>query len=91
MTDPTPDQDTIMFSLGMYYLLTEHELVKAIADKTRQKDVEVYPKIGKLLEDLKDRGLVWAGRLHNQHGQTMWCSVLTKKGKEYVAAREVKN
>jgi hypothetical protein len=81
-----PHHDEILLKLAEYNLLTEHELAAGVANKLKQKDTDVMPKIGPWLLELKTAGLIWAGQLFNVDKQYMWAACLTKKGKDIVLA-----
>lgn len=81
-----PHHNEILLKLAEYNLLSEHELSAAVAKKLQQKDVDVTPKMGAWLLELKVAELIWAGQLFHANKQHMWAACLTKKGKDTVLA-----
>lgn len=77
----SPEQNVILMHLLRHRLQTEHELASAVALATNRKVVDVQPRIGQLLIELKHHGLVWAGELFTAKGTAMWAGTLTQNGK----------
>ncbi len=77
-------QTAILKALLVAPLLTEHELVKAVANTTRTKDTDVMPTIGKTLMGLKDEGFLWVGQLFTKGGCFMWAACITQGGREHM-------
>jgi DNA-binding PadR family transcriptional regulator len=65
--------------------LTEFELVQQVAEHSGYDAEAAAENIGAWLEALKEEGLVWAGRLENNNGQTISAAALTRSGRELVA------
>jgi hypothetical protein len=74
----------ILVALAQEVLLTEHELIEQIVSGSSLKQIDVSNRIGRLLTELKDFGLIWAGQMFNKNNQYMWAAALTKAGKDYL-------
>jgi len=86
----TPGQEALLLHLNQFALLTEHELTGAVAKRINQKPVEVQRSIGKILLDLKELDMVWTGKVFKKDETSMWCAVITSKGKDWANAENQK-
>lgn len=64
--------------------LTEFELAAQVSEHSGFSAVQAAERIGQWLEELRQQGLVWCGKLANNSGQTIHAAALTKRGHELV-------
>lgn len=64
--------------------LTEFELANEVAESSGYTPDQAEAKVPTWLEDLRQKGLIWAGELSNRRGQTLIAAALTKRGLELV-------
>ncbi|MCO6435882.1 MAG: hypothetical protein J5J06_02205 [Phycisphaerae bacterium] len=65
--------------------LTEFELCRQVADHSGYNVEECGDHMTQWLEELRQAGLIWAGKLTNDVDQAIMAAALTKRGKELVA------
>lgn len=64
--------------------LTEFELVREVAEHSGWSVDDATEKMGDWLAALREAGLVWAGELHNEAGQSIHAAALTRRARELV-------
>jgi len=64
--------------------LTEFELAREVAENSNWSSQEAFGHIKEWLDGLQKEGLVWAGKLYNDHGQHIYAAALTRRGQELV-------
>lgn len=65
--------------------LTEFELAMEIAEHSGFSIDDATLRVREWLDELRNDGLVWAGRLSNQNGQQIYAAALTRRGREVAA------
>ena len=68
--------------------LTEFELAHEVAESSSYTTEQAADRIGGWLDELKEKGLIWAGTLLNKRGQTILAAALTNRGRELVGSRQ---
>ena len=64
--------------------LTEFELVHEITEHSAFTAEQASEYIGSWLESLRDEGLIWMGKLHNQKEQSIYAAALSMAGRKLV-------
>lgn len=64
--------------------LTEFELAKEIAEHSGYSSQAAAENVPGWLEELKEQGYIWTGRLSNLEGQHLYAAALTRLGREIV-------
>ncbi|UCF34077.1 MAG: hypothetical protein JSV78_01980 [Phycisphaerales bacterium] len=64
--------------------LTEFELSREVAAHSGYAPDEAAERMSAWLEELREEGLVWAGRLTNDSDQHISAAALTRRGRELV-------
>ena len=64
--------------------LTEFELAQEIAEHSGYSSQAAAESVPGWLEELKEQGFVWTGRLFNIEGQQLYAAALTRLGRELV-------
>lgn len=64
--------------------LTEFELIREVSGHSGYTMEQCEDQIGAWLEELKEGGLVWAGKLANAAGQEIMAAALTSRGADLV-------
>jgi hypothetical protein len=64
--------------------LTEFELSQEVAGHSGYTPDEAADRMGAWLEELREEGLVWSGRLTNDSNQHIFAAALTRRGRELV-------
>jgi len=62
--------------------LTEFELAGEVAAHSGFAIDDATALVRDWLEQLREQGLVWAGRLFNQNGQDVYAAALTHRGRD---------
>ena len=65
--------------------LTEFELAQAVATNSGYTPEQAADGVAGWLNELREKGLIWAGTLLNKRGQTIAAAALTHRGRELVA------
>ena len=65
--------------------LTEFELAHEVAASSSYTPEQAADRVGGWLNELREKGLIWAGTLLNKRGQTIMAAALTNRGRELVA------
>lgn len=64
--------------------LTEFELAHEVAVNSSYTPEQAADRVAYWLNELREKGLIWAGTLLNKRGQTIMAAALTNKGRELV-------
>ena len=64
--------------------LTEFELADEVAGHSGYTPEEAADRVAGWLNELKEKGLIWAGTLLNKRGQTIMAAALTNRGRDLV-------
>jgi DNA-binding PadR family transcriptional regulator len=64
--------------------LTEFDLVAQIAEHSGYTPDSAHQLIGGWLDQLREDGLIWSGKLVNNSGQYIFAAILTRRGRELV-------
>ena len=64
--------------------LTEFELAHEVALSSSYTPEEAADRVAYWLDELRGKGLIWAGSLSNKRGQLIMAAALTNKGRELV-------
>ncbi|UCC31203.1 MAG: hypothetical protein JSU86_02785 [Phycisphaerales bacterium] len=64
--------------------LTEFELAHEVAVHSGYTPEQAADRVAGWLNELREKGLIWAGSLLNNHGQAIMAAALTKLGRELV-------
>ena len=64
--------------------LTEFELTREIVIHSGYEEADAAHRMSDWLDDLRRKGLVWAGILFNCRGQAILAAALTCRGRELV-------
>ncbi len=64
--------------------LTEFELAQEVASSSSYTPEQAADRVAFWLNELREKGLIWAGTLLNKRGQTIMAAALTNKGRELV-------
>lgn len=64
--------------------LTEFELAHEVAVNSTYTPEQAADRVAGWLNELKEKGLIWAGTLLNKRGQTIMAAALTNRGRELV-------
>ncbi len=65
--------------------LTEFELAYEVAVNSSYTPEQAADRVAGWLNELREKGLIWAGTLSNKRGQTIMAAALTNRGRELVA------
>lgn len=65
--------------------LTEFELAHEVAVNSSYTPEQAADRVAGWLNELREKGLIWAGTLLNKRGQTIMAAALTNRGRELVA------
>jgi len=61
--------------------LTEFELAEEVAVNSSYTPEQAADCVARWLDELREKGLVWAGSLFNKRGQTIMAAALTSRGR----------
>lgn len=64
--------------------LTEFELAHEVAGSSSYTPDQAADRVDSWLNELREKGLVWAGTLLNKRGQSIMAAALTNKGRELI-------
>jgi hypothetical protein len=64
--------------------LTEFELSHEVAMSSSYTPEQAAGRVTYWLNELREKGLIWAGTLSNRRGQNIMAAALTNKGRELV-------
>ena len=64
--------------------LTEFELAHEVAKNSSYTPEQAAELVDFWLNELREKGLIWAGTLLNKRGQSIMAAALTNKGRELV-------
>ncbi len=64
--------------------LTEFELAHEVAVNSSYTPEQAADRVAGWLNELREKGLIWAGSLLNKRGQSIMAAALTIKGRELV-------
>ncbi len=62
--------------------LTEFELASEIAEHSGHTQEQAADQMDDWLNELRNEGLIWSGKLANSDGQTILAAALTNAGRE---------
>ena len=66
--------------------LTEFELAREVAVNSSYTPEQAADRVTYWLNELREKGLIWAGTLSNRRGQHIMAAALTNKGRELVGS-----
>jgi hypothetical protein len=81
----TRDESCLLHALCRSPIMVEFDLTESLASGIGISNVDAAPRVPGTLGSLRDKGLVWAGKLHNKANQSMWVAVATSDGKKVVS------
>ena len=64
--------------------LTEFELAHEVAVSSSYTPDQAAARVDSWLNELREKGLVWAGTLLNKRGQSIMAAAITNKGRELI-------
>lgn len=67
--------------------LTEFELAHEVAVSSSYTPEQAADHVAGWLNELQDKGLIWAGTLLNRRGQSIMAAALTNKGRKLVGEK----
>ncbi len=64
--------------------LTEFELAHEVAVNSSYTPGQAADRVDSWLNELREKGLIWAGTLLNKRGQSIMAAALTNKGRDLI-------
>ena len=64
--------------------LTEFELASEVAEHSGYSVEDAAGHMAEWLDDLREQGFIWAGKLNNRNGQWIYAAALTGDGRKLV-------
>ncbi len=68
--------------------LTEFELAHEVAVNSSYTPEQAADRVACWLNELREKGLIWAGTLLNKRGQSIMAAALTNRGRELVGYKQ---